>query len=226
MKKPTLKDYCITEEDLTKSKRIKFILKIIVIIICIVDLILLGFGRTIFNSKYIIYFLFIGVPPCGPILIYFVLKWIIKNVSFSFNNSVRFETDSYKYEQWWLRTQEKYWFSLSGRRFENELAELFKKLGYAVEVTSHSDDKGVDIWLYGNSQRIPVQCKAHKRPVGPAIAREFYGAMKHFKSNYGILASLSGFTKGVREYTKGKPIELININWILDKQKTLEEGNE
>lgn len=225
MQKPKLIEYAISEQDLEKAKRTKFALKIIVVIICILDLIVIGYGRNIFCNSYTIYFLLIGLPPYGPLIIYFFLKWVTRKTSPRFNSAIRYEIDCNNYDQWWIRSQEKFWFSLSGRSFETELANLYKRLGYEVEVTKHSDDKGVDIWLYQDGQRYPIQCKAHKRPIGPAIAREFYGTMKHFKSKYGILASLSGFTKGVFEYTKGKPIELITIQWIIDKQRSLEDSD-
>ncbi len=102
------------------------------------------------------------------------------------------------------------------------MAKLYRSLGYNADVTAASDDKGVDIWLIRNGQTVPVQCKAHKRPIGPAVARELYGSMVHFKAEAGIIASLSGFSKGVYEYTRDKPIELVDLKWILQKQKQLE----
>ena len=92
----------------------------------------------------------------------------------------KYEPDCKAFEKWWVRTKETFWLSLSGRQFEYELAKLYRKLEIKADVTTASDDKGVDIWLIQNGQAVPVQCKAHKRPIGPAVARELYGSMGAF----------------------------------------------
>jgi HJR/Mrr/RecB family endonuclease len=128
-----------------------------------------------------------------------------------------------KYQQWWTRTQRQFWLSLSGRDFERELTLLFRRVGFAAELTSTSDDKGVDIWLTEGTSKIIVQCKAHKQPVGPAVARELYGTQQHFRAKKAVLASLSGFTKGVMEYVKDKPIELLDIDGIINMQRRIDQ---
>src|SRR5213593_1835274 len=110
--------------------------------------------------------------------------------------------------------------AISGLQFEHELAALFRRAGKRVEVTRASDDKGVDIWLVEQrGQKTPVQCKAHKNSIGPAAAREFFGTMQHFGADEGILASLSGFTRGVHEFARGKPIRLLAMADIIQMQK-------
>jgi len=86
-------------------------------------------------------------------------------------------------------------------------------------LTSTSGDEGVDIWLYTERGREIVQCKAHRTPVGPAVVRELYGTMEHFKAPAGTLASTSGFTKGVITYAQGKPIKLVGLADIIAMQE-------
>ena len=41
--------------------------------------------------------------------------------------------------------------------------------------------------------RVIVQCKAHRKPVSPSVARELYGTLLSSKAKSAILASVSGF---------------------------------
>ena len=102
-----------------------------------------------------------------------------------------------------------FWMSLSGREFEQELATLYRRQGYEVQSTPTSGDEGIDLIIRKNGEKTVVQCKSHKAPVGPAIVRELYGSMVASRADNAILACTGGFTKGVRDFAKGKPIELI-----------------
>ena len=125
-----------------------------------------------------------------------------------------------------------FWMSLSGREFEHELATLYRKQGYEVQSTPTTGDGGVDLIIRKNGERIVVQCKSHKYPVGPAIVRELYGSMHHFRADSAILACTGGFTSGVRDFVKGKPIELISAPELVmmangreDRGMPKEQGN-
>lgn len=113
------------------------------------------------------------------------------------------------------RQQREHWFSLSGHEFEQSMAELFQKSGMEVERTSGSDDDGVDLFLNADPDKIAVQCKAHKKPLSPAVAREFYGALKDKNCARGILIGLGGFTTRTREFAARNQIELWDVNDVI-----------
>ncbi len=119
------------------------------------------------------------------------------------------------------KSKRAFWLNLSGLAFEQQLADLYTRLGFSANVTKASGDEGVDIVLTRNRKTIIVQCKQHSKPVGPAIVRELYGAMISFKADSAILACTSGFTVGVSRFVKGKPIELIDVDAILRMQEKL-----
>ena len=108
-----------------------------------------------------------------------------------------------------------HWMSLGGVEFERELGTLFRHLGYRVEWTPGSGDQGVDLVLRRDGKTIVVQCKSHQSPVGPAIVRELYGSMVAFPADSAVLACTGGFTRGVKEFTQGKPISLISAQNII-----------
>ncbi len=113
-------------------------------------------------------------------------------------------------EEVYRRTLTEHWLSLTGWQFEVEVGKLFKNLGYKVESTGASGDKGVDIVLKKDAKTTIVQCKAHKKPVGPAVVRELYGTMMASGADSAILVSSGGFTRGVRDFVPGKRIRLIS----------------
>lgn len=102
---------------------------------------------------------------------------------------------------------------LSSREFEIIIAELFKKLGYEVELTKQTRDGGVDIYIAEKTNigkfLFLVECKhyASNRPVGIEVIRNMYGVlgMNKRKPTGGIIATTSHFAKGVKE-------EIIELN--------------
>ena len=105
-----------------------------------------------------------------------------------------------------------YWMSLKGEEFERQLATLFRTRGYQVRLTPTSGDQGVDLILWKDGKTTVVQCKGQKSPVGPAVVRELFGSMHAFRADRAILACTGGFTRGVKEFARSKPIDLIAAN--------------
>ena len=138
---------------------------------------------------------------------------------YSYSGVGRFEIARANYKKWYLRTQLSFWDSLSGRQFEHEVARLLSRSGYEAKVTPASNDKGVDVILNDGTL---VQCKAHNSKVSPAIAREMYGTLKHFKANRAILIAKNGFTKGVYDFVKDKPVLLWDVSILIEMQKKLD----
>jgi hypothetical protein len=132
----------------------------------------------------------------------------------------QYEVAHKNYVDWWNRTQESFWKSLSGKRFESELAILYSKLGYQVDFPKKGgSDKGIDFLLYQGSARIIVQCKRHNKPIGPHFARDLYGTLVSSHAHEAILASVSGFTPGVQDFVKGKRITLVSLEDIMRMTK-------
>jgi len=123
------------------------------------------------------------------------------------------------YEAEQLRQSQKFWNTLSGLKFEQELARLFKRDGFIVTMTKATDDKGIDLYLKKGGRTTIVQCKRHKVPAGPAIARELYGTLVACGAADAILACPTGVTSGAKEFLKRKPIRVMDVNDIIALQK-------
>lgn len=217
MRKPSAADFHLSETSLDDAKRIRRVLIILALAWMVV-----GFGIGAHIGKEAWPLVILTVPPYGPFIFYYAAKAATRLLIPTFGRAVAYEAAVEQYQQWWTRTQSDFWSSLSGRAFEVELANLYRRMGFNAQLTSRDTDKGVDIWIIKNGHRIPVQCKAHRRPVTPGAVRELYGTMQHFGTSAGILASVSGFTRGVTEYAVGKGIELVDLSTIIAFQRRLE----
>jgi len=128
---------------------------------------------------------------------------------------LNYENAIKNYNLWKKQQQIDFWYSLSGREIEKELNKIFRKQGYRTFLTKASSDKGIDIWLNKNDKKIIVQCKAHKKPIGPNVARDLYGTLIASKASEAFLISISGFTTGVYNFVKRKRIKLYTLNDII-----------
>ena len=108
------------------------------------------------------------------------------------------------------RKLREYWMSLSGVEFEQELGEVFKQLGYVVQSTPSTGDQGIDLILKKDGKTTIVQCKGYQSPVGPSVARELFGSLVASKADDAILACTGGFTQGVKQFVRGKRINLLS----------------
>ena len=109
------------------------------------------------------------------------------------------------------RKRREHWESLRGIQFEQELAALYRHLGYQVQSTSKSGDQGIDLILTKDGKISIVQCKGQKRPASPAVVRELFGSFHAFEgASHAILACTGGFTQGAKDFARGKLITLIS----------------
>lgn len=117
----------------------------------------------------------------------------------------------------WEMSQNSFWTNINGITFEHRIAKLLRFKGYSIKLTPASNDGGVDIIAKKNGITIAVQCKCHKKPIGPSVARELYGVMQSRKSEFqeGMIICPSGFTKGVYDFVRNKPISLIKLSDII-----------
>lgn len=113
-----------------------------------------------------------------------------------------------------LRQREK-WTSLSGEEFEKALGQLLEDLGYSTHGTPRTGDEGIDLIVRRGTKTTVVQCKQHKKPVGPAVVRELYGAMIAYGADQALLACTAGFTRGAEAFARKNHIFLWSLDQLL-----------
>ena len=154
--------------------------------------------------------------PKNPLEESFVNQTILKNQQ-------AYANACYEYERYVERQKRDFWINLNGYQFENEVAKLYRQMGYRAQVTRKTADGGVDIILIKGTEYIAVQCKHHKNKVGPNDVRALQGVVHNGNYTSGIFVSLNGFTPTVvnEVYTGKEIIELISLDDLIFMQENL-----
>jgi len=114
-----------------------------------------------------------------------------------------------EYQLWQQRTAIEFWCSLPGVRFEREVALLYQGLGYHVRLTPGTADGGVDIVLERDGVAIAVQCKAHRKKIGIAVARELVASAKDIGADRMMIACTHGVSAPLGAYATEKGIQIV-----------------
>src|SRR4051794_11821038 len=107
---------------------------------------------------------------------------------------------------------------LPWKRFEDLLGEAYRRQGYKVEETlGGGPDGGVDLVLRRAGELILVQCKRWKgKPVPVQTVRELYGVLHDRGASSAKIVATTRFTPEATMFAKGKPIELVDSDAILN----------
>jgi restriction system protein len=108
-------------------------------------------------------------------------------------------------------------------KFETLIKFLLEEMGYTdVEVTSPTNDKGVDvvanIQLGISSVREVVQVKRHKDNINRTVLDQLRGALHRFDAVRGTIISTGGFSRGTQDAAfepNAPPITLIDGTKLL-----------
>ncbi len=113
-----------------------------------------------------------------------------------------------------------YWRSLRATKFEDELANLFKSMGYSVQTTSRTGDHGIDLIIKKDGKTTIVQCKGQNNRATPEKVRELSGSRDLFKARHGysphhtLFACTEGYTQGAKDTAKLLNISLVTATEI------------
>lgn len=111
--------------------------------------------------------------------------------------------------------------------FETLVSNLFGKMGLEAKLTRSTKDGGVDAVAFDTRPviggKVVIQAKRYKNTVGVSAVRDLYGTMQHEGANKGILVTTSGYGPDAYDFSKDKPIELIDgggLLYLLDQTGT------
>ena len=99
--------------------------------------------------------------------------------------------------------------AMDGREFEQALAELFRLLGYEVELTG-AFDKGADLLLTRGLERTAVQAKRSASSIGISAVRQLVDGMRRYGCARGLVVTNSFFTDQATECAEAWDIDLWN----------------
>ncbi|MBX3065138.1 MAG: restriction endonuclease [Anaerolineae bacterium] len=103
--------------------------------------------------------------------------------------------------------------------FETLVSNLFQKMGLETRLTRSSRDGGVDVVAFDIRPvlggKVVIQAKRYKNTVGVSAIRDLFGTMMNEGANKGIIVATSSYGKDAYEFSKDKPIELIDGGGLL-----------
>lgn len=107
---------------------------------------------------------------------------------------------------------------MSGAQFEMFVANVMKGLGYRATVLGGSGDQGVDVIAAAGNEKIAIQCKNYRKPVGNKPVQEIYAGARHHGCTAAWVVAPEGFTKGAVELARSVGVSLHNAQslrgWI------------
>jgi restriction system protein len=117
--------------------------------------------------------------------------------------------------------------ALPWKRFEDVLAEAYRRRGYqVVETLGGGADGGVDLRLRKDGQVIVVQCKRWKgKPIRVQVVRELYGVMIDQRASGAKIVATTSFTSDAVAFAKDKPIELVDSTALLRLVRDVQTSN-
>jgi len=106
---------------------------------------------------------------------------------------------------------------LSPQRFEDEIARMFERLGYAVKQTPYANDYGRDAILMKAGEKFLLECKKYADDglSGRPDLQKFHSAIISDKAKRGFFVTTGGFTSGAVEFAATAPIDLIGAHELL-----------
>src|SRR5258708_6780615 len=101
---------------------------------------------------------------------------------------------------------------MSPQQCENEIAEVFRQLGYLVKQTPYSNDRGKDAIAWKDGQKFLIECKRYGREktIGRRELKIFFAAMKEEAVEAGFYVNYVRFASTAYEYAIQNHIELID----------------
>lgn len=105
---------------------------------------------------------------------------------------------------------------MTGREFEEYVADLFRALGFSVELTPATRDRGVDavarhVDVVGIETSLYIQCKNHASPVGVETVRALIGAVPADDPGArAVLVSPSGFSGEAARLARERGVQVVD----------------
>lgn len=121
-----------------------------------------------------------------------------------------------------LRAQTNRWTNLSTRRLQDQVLELYARLGYTKQPLPEGAPDFLDFAMRRETTAVLVSCRQQRGPVDLDFARAMLDAQKYFKFDRSIIISIPGFTPKVRRWAYSRTVGLISIAELINIENRLE----
>lgn len=103
---------------------------------------------------------------------------------------------------------------MKGERFEREIARWLEEQGFRTELTSQTNDRGVDVVAHKGGRKYAVQAKAYAagNRVGSATVQKASGLLTRPDIDGAIVITTSSFTSEAEEVANNRGVELLSLD--------------
>ncbi len=112
----------------------------------------------------------------------------------------------------------------SGVAFEEQCAEILRRMGWNVRQTKASGDQGADLLADKGGLHVAIQCKYYSGTVGNAAVQEIYAAKTYYGCQHAVVVTNSSYTIGARNLARANRVLLLNVNDLVVLDSTLKEA--
>jgi restriction system protein len=104
--------------------------------------------------------------------------------------------------------------AMSGAQFEVFTADLFRAMGHQAIVLGGAGDQGVDVIVNRRGERVAIQCKNHRRPVGNRAVQEVYAGAQHHRCVEACVVAPAGYTRGAIALAMSTGVSLYDADTV------------
>ncbi len=240
MKVPTYKKYGISKKEFDnikfRSSRISFLLTheiplaigvVLGIIFWIISYKKLNPTGFLETAGQIFLFGTMGIVCVGiPMLIFKGIEKLyyayLGRSSDSYKGTLKYEADREKFGYWKIRRDESYWKLLDGLSFENEVINVFSKMGYKMKSEIPAGTAGKKYILGNKDEDILLMCKTGK---GITDFKKYINDSEINNNRFSktLIVSPDNFTAEFVNEAKEKSVKLISIKELVDFVRTIKQ---
>ncbi len=99
--------------------------------------------------------------------------------------------------------------AMTGRRFEERLALLYRAMGFDVRHTGQRGDFGADLVIERQGERSVVQAKRYRGAVGIEAVQQAVGAARYYGADGSVVVTNSTCTAAARALAAAGGVELV-----------------
>ncbi len=99
---------------------------------------------------------------------------------------------------------------MPGLEFEQYVATLLERYGFTAEVTSGSNDFGVDVVAERDGERYAVQVKRHSRPINRTAVSDAVAGRDYYNCKRAMVITNASFTRAAQAFAASVGCELVD----------------
>jgi len=113
---------------------------------------------------------------------------------------------------------------MNPRQFEEFVCEHFRQQGYKTELTTYSNDYGIDGFAIKGKQKIAIQSKMYghtTRKINRQMVMELHGAKDFFDCTKAVIATDGTFLQDALVVAEKLKIEILYLNEMQKSTSTI-----